>query len=349
MPRLNTIWFRKDTGWWMTTLAGKKVRLAQGRANRKGAEHKFHELKAVGARIPESPTARIADVLDAFLDWAQRHLSSESLRNLKWYGEMFAEHSGYLLAAEIKPIHLTRWIDGKKWGPTTERNARRAISRAFSWACEQGVLTSNPLKGMRCPSAKARQRALSAGEFKTLLRNSDKDFKALLFSLRETGCRPKEARTLRWIDVREDRWVLSVHKTLHKTGRSRDIFLTKPMKKLMRVLRRTSASEFVFVNARKKPWTVNAMRLRIKRIKNKTDLAKDVCPYLLRHAWGTNAILNGVDPLTVAACMGHSSLEMISRVYVHLADKHEHLQEAMEKARRPAPSRPLPAEPDQAA
>ena len=42
------------------------------------------------------------------------------------------------------------------------------------------------------------------------------------------------------------------------------------------------------------------MRLRIKRIKNKTDLAKDVCCYLLRHAWGTNAILNGVDPITVA-------------------------------------------------
>lgn len=346
MPRLNRIWFRKDIGWWMVTLGGKKVRLAKGRANKKQAEQKFHELKAVTAQAPEAPTARVADVLDAFLDWANSHLSAETLRNLKWYGEMFAEHSGYLLASSLKPIHLTRWIDSKKkWGPTTERNARRTISRAFSWACQQGILASNPLKGMRCPRANVRQRALTAEEFKTLLRSSKKDFKVLLFSLRETGCRPKEARTLRWSDVRGDRWVLATHKTVGNTGRSKTIFLTRPMQKLMTLLRRTANSEFVFVNARNKPWTVNAMRLRIKRIKRKTNLAKDVCAYLLRHAWGTNAILNGVDPITVAACMGHSSLDMISRVYVHLADQHEHLQEAMERARRPAPARPLPGAP----
>jgi len=325
MPRLNRIWFRRDTGWWMVTLAGKKVRLAEGRANRKLAEQKFHEFKAVTAQAPDAPTARVADVLEAFLAWAHRHLTSETLRNLTWYGQMFAEHSGYLLASELKPIHLTRWIDGKKWGPTTE-----------------GVLAANPLKGMKCPRANVRQRALSGSEFKTLLRHSDRDFKVLLFALRETGCRPKEARLLRWTDVREDRWVLAQHKTAHQTGRARVIFLTRPMQKLMRLLRASTNSEFVFVNARKKPWTVNAMRLRIKRIKSKTNLAKDVCAYLLRHAWGTHAILNGVDPITVAACMGHSSLEMISRVYVHLADKHDHLQEAMERARRPSPARPLP-------
>ncbi len=345
MPRLNRIWFRKDIGWWMVTLAGKKVRLVEGRPNRKQAEQKFHELKVVTAQAPEAPTARVADIIEAFLDWAAHHLHAESLRNLKWYGEMFAEHSGYILASALKPIHLTRWVDGRKWGPTTERNARRSISRAFTWACEQGILPSNPLKGMRCPKANVRQRAMTDGEFRALLRSSDKDFKVLLFSLSETGCRPKEARTLRWSDVREDRWVLGEHKTAYKTGKSRAIFLTMPMRKLMRVLRKDRISEFVFLNARKEPWSANAVRLRIKRIRNHTDLAKDVSSYLLRHAWGTNAILNGVDPITVAACMGHSSLEMISKVYVHLADKHEHLQEAMEKARRPASARLLPAEP----
>jgi integrase len=137
--------------------------------------------------------------------------------------------------------------------------------------------------------------------------------------------------------------VLTQHKTAHATGKPRVIFLTKPMQKLMRVLRATSSSDYVFLNARKKPWTVNAIRLRINRIKKKSALAKDVCAYLLRHAWGTNAILNGVDPITVAACMGHSSLDMISKVYVHLADKHTHLQDAMEKATRPVPSKPLQA------
>ena len=70
-----------------------------------------------------------------------------------------------------------------------------------------------------------------------------------------------------------------------------------------------------------------------------------MCVYLLRHAFGTNAIPNGVDVATVAQLMGHSSLEMISKVYCHLADEHNHLQEAVEKVRkRPlAVSKPQPA------
>ena len=57
--------------------------------------------------------------------------------------------------------------------------------------------------------------------------------------------------------------------------------------------------------------------------------------YLLRHAFGTNAVLNGVDVATVATLMGHASLDMVSRVYVHLADQHQHLNEAVEKATAP--------------
>ena len=64
--------------------------------------------------------------------------------------------------------------------------------------------------------------------------------------------------------------------------------------------------------------------------------------------WGTKAILNGVDVSTVAEGMGHSSLEMVSTVYVHLADQHSHLQSAMEKAAR-ASSMPRPSDQRQGA
>jgi site-specific recombinase XerD len=65
---------------------------------------------------------------------------------------------------------------------------------------------------------------------------------------------------------------------------------------------------------------------------------------LLRHAFGTNAILNGVDVATVAELMGHTSLEIVSRVYLHLADQHSHLTAAAEKATRTVVlSRPVPA------
>ena len=136
MPRPDKIWFRSDVGWWMVTLNGQKVRLAQGKENRKAAEQKFHDLMAARSQAPESPTARVADIIEAFLAWTKIHRSDETNRNYVWYGQQFSEHSGYLQASELKPIQLTRWIDENKWGQTTERNARRSIYRAFSWACE---------------------------------------------------------------------------------------------------------------------------------------------------------------------------------------------------------------------
>jgi integrase len=344
MGRANHIWFRKDTGWWMVTVGGRRIRLVQGRQNKKEAAQKFHELAAITTQAPETPTARVADVIEAFLAWIKIHRSPETNRNYIWFGQEFSEHAGYLLASELKPIHVTRWVDKKDWNQTTQRNARRSIHRAFSWACEEGVLQRNPLQGMKCPRAKTRTRFMSDAEYRALLKNSAHDFKVLLFALKETGCRPKEAQTLCWDQVRDDRWVLEVHKTAYKVHKPRVIYLTRPMRKLMLVLRRRSASPQVFLNSRAEPWTNNAIRLRIQRVKKKLGLSPDLCAYMLRHAFGTNAILNGVDVATVAELMGHTSLEMISKVYVHLADQRDHLTAAVDKATKPlASSRHAPA------
>jgi hypothetical protein len=111
MGRVNKIWFRKDTGWWMVTLGGVKTRLAQGKENRKLAQQKFHELAAVRVRLPEASFARVADVIEAFLAWSKIHRSAETNRNYIWYGQKFSEEIGYLPTMELKPIHVTRWVD----------------------------------------------------------------------------------------------------------------------------------------------------------------------------------------------------------------------------------------------
>jgi site-specific recombinase XerD len=102
----------------------------------------------------------------------------------------------------------------------------------------------------------------------------------------------------------------------------------------------------VFLNSRGQQWTVNAMRLRMTRLKRRLKLADDLCPYLARHAFGTAAVINGVDPLTVATLLGHTSLEMVSKVYVHLAGERQHLSQAAERAAKSlADSRPRPTVP----
>jgi integrase len=177
-----------------------------------------------------------------------------------------------------------------------------------------------------------------------MLRASDRTFKVLLFSLWETGCRPKEARTLAWDNVREDRWILPQHKTAHATGKPRVIYLSRPMRRLMAVLCRENAGECVFVNEDGRPWTADALRNRVQQLKAKLGPEKDVCAYLIRHAFGTRSILKGNDVLTTAVLMGHASTNLVTSVYAHLANEQKYLFSAVERIRSAA-STPSPASP----
>jgi integrase/recombinase XerD len=56
-------------------------------------------------------------------------------------------------------------------------------------------------------------------------------------------------------------------------------------------------------------------------------IKKRVHPHLLRHSFATWALTRGMNPLTLAQILGHSSLVMIQNVYAHLtpADSYEAL------------------------
>ncbi len=341
MARPHKIWFRQQTGWWMVKVNGKQVRLAKGRKNKPEAERAFHEFLLLQPTAPESTDARVADIVEAFLAWAKRSLSEAAYNGYLFYAQKFAERWGWLPVRDLKPYHVTRWVGERAWGPTSQYNGKRSAFRAFSWAIQEGLLAKNPLTGMRRPRPKHRTRCLTVDEYRALIAGAHGRFRVLLWALRQTGARPCEVNRLTWDEVRSDRWVLWDHKTVGKTEKPRVILLTPPMRRLMDRLRKDATSRFVFVNTRGKPWTTNAIRLQIGRIRRKLGLASDVCAYLFRHTYGTHAVLNGVNPSMVAELMGHSSLEMVSKVYVHLADQVSHLQEAAERAAQlPAPATP---------
>jgi hypothetical protein len=74
MSRKPTVWFRKQTGYYYTTLNGKKVRLAK---SKKDAEKAFHALMARTDPVLESPV-RISfrKPADLYLDPAEQRLKS---------------------------------------------------------------------------------------------------------------------------------------------------------------------------------------------------------------------------------------------------------------------------------
>jgi integrase len=365
MARPAKVWYRSDIGWWMVTLNGEKTRLIQGPnddEHRILAEEKFVELRKISRIAPQAPTARTADIIEAFLVWSKQHRSDETHRVNRYYCQLFAEHCGTVPAREIKPYHITNWIstmmspervakemarrkaelesgaitkrkqghDPKEWGQSTAHNGRATAFRVFSWAKDEGLLPENPLAGLKRPKPPARQRAMTDDEFNKMHENAGGPFADYLFALRETGARPKELRDLTWDQVREDRLVLVKHKTVQKVKKARIIILTDAMKTLLDRLKGNGQCH-VFLNTKNEPWTMNAVRLQVTALRKRLGLSNDLCAYLARHGFGTRAILNGVNPSVVAELMGHNSLEMVSKVYVHLADEHAHLKAAIEK------------------
>ncbi len=272
MARPNKIWFRKDVGWWMVTLGGEKIRLAKGKANKKLAEQKFHELMLARCQNPEVSTSiRVVDLVEPFLDFSKKRFAPGTYRNYRFYSQRFAEACGQLEVSQLKPHHITRWIDSEPWNQTSEGNARRIARRVMTWAKEEGLIHQNPLEDMPSVSGNARQRALTDTEYRALLATSHGCFRILIWALRNSGARPSELYRLKWTQVRKDRLILSQHKTAKKTKKPRTIHMTPPLQRLIKHLRTRSESDYVFVNAKGRPWTSNSVQLRINRIKKNMD------------------------------------------------------------------------------
>jgi site-specific recombinase XerD len=87
----------------------------------------------------------------------------------------------------------------------------------------------------------------------------------------------------------------------------------------------------LFRNDNGRPWNRSSVRCRLRRIKEKVRIP-ELCAYLWRHSFVTEALERGVSIAAVAELVGHTSTATISRYYSHLDQKAEHLRQAAEAA-----------------
>lgn len=101
-----------------------------------------------------------------------------------------------------------------------------------------------------------------------------------------------------------------------KTG-SRTIPVSPAAKALFeRLAKGKLPAAWLFTNGGE-PWMPQDWAPMVKAAAAKAELSPEIVAYTLRHCWITDAILGGMDLLTVAKLTG-TSLEMISKTYGHL-------------------------------
>jgi integrase len=330
-------WYRASKDAWYVEFNGKQVRLAKGRDNYKAALDAFYKLMANGSgKLPEADTFRVATICDLFLDHSQKHHVPDTFRWYKDYLQDFCDLYGTLLVQDLKPLHVSRWLDSHPGWKGARRCAVIAIKRAFNWAEGEGLLATNPLRKVKKPPQTFRERVLTREERQEVMAAiRDQAFRDFVFAMQETGCRPSEVArvTADHVNLELGVWVFTDHKTVKKTGKPRIVYLTPAMIELTKRLMAEHPGGPLFRGPRgRKPFTRNGIRCRFKRLREKLPHLKGLIAYAYRHSFATDALVNGVGIAQVAELLGHTSTEMVMRHYSHIAGKIDHMREAAMRA-----------------
>ena len=332
-------WFRQSRNTFYVTINGTQHNLHT--ADKEKAFRRWHELMVRTQEPPQSPKSTILVVLAAFAEWAEKHTKPATYewyrRFLKSFGQSIPPD---LRVIDLKPFHVTQWLDdNSQWGDSGRRGAITSLKRAFQWAVDEGYLDRSPVASIRKPAIPRRETVLNAEQRQIILNEaSDEEFRDLLTAIQETGVRPQEVRQVeaRHVDLEHGLWTFPTdeNKTGRITQKPRIVFLTPNALEITRRLIEKYPSGPLFRNSRGKPWTRNAIRCRFRRLRTRLSdrLPADLCTYLFRHTYATDALERGVDAITVAELMGHRDATMVSRVYQHLSKRMEYMKEAARRA-----------------
>lgn len=273
----------------------------------------------------------VADVLSWF-ERACPDADAERARIRRLFGRRF----GRKLLTACRPHHLVTFIRGRS-GLGSDWSRRRwcaTIMRPFNYAAKMRRIRRNPFRGASFEEGDD-GRDWTDAEYRALLRASSPDMRRLIVFMRFSGMRPGEVRELTRAKIRTrlSSIVIDQHKTRKKVRKPRRIPLNSVMVKLLAWLSRAHRHETLFRNSRGGEWTRTALCKRLRYLRAKAGLGKDVKLHGLRHTFATRAVMNGIDLGALQQILGHEKIETTAK-YVHMAGKVDHLLAAMEKAVR---------------
>jgi integrase len=170
-------------------------------------------------------------------------------------------------------------------------------------------------------------------------------FLELLMLMRQTGCRPIEARKAeaRHFDRKSRCLIFKRHESKGHGGERTVERGVVPLTDIAFEIRQWQALKHptgpLLRNSHGTSWRAYAMKEWFKRLDgsryNEPSTKRvnyRVSAYVIRHTWATEALENGVDPITVATMMGHRDLTQLMKTYQHIEKKRDYLRKALHQA-----------------
>lgn len=330
---------RGSVYWFECVFAGQRHQRSTRVKNHKDAKAiaaTFYSSLAKGeVGITErKPSLPFAKAIANFLDW-----SLEEHRAHPKTAERYRYSSAALLryfrdtpldritAESVESFKLNRAGESgshtaRRLRPATVNRELACLKAVFNHAIKGDANLRNPVSRVKFLAEQNDQnRVVTYTEQETYLREASDTLRDVATLIVETGMRPEEVFHLKRVDVNLGEGFLTIHRGKTPAARRR-IALTKAASAMLKArLGASAGSPYIFPHdtdpTRPLPNVHGAHHRALK--------ASKVAPfrlYDLRHTWATRAAECGIDPVTLAAMLGHSRIQMVLR-YAHPTQIHQ--------------------------
>ncbi|MCA9092035.1 MAG: tyrosine-type recombinase/integrase [Planctomycetaceae bacterium] len=267
MPHFPKPFFKKSRRQWYVEIDRRQISLG---SDREAAFRRYHELmREPQHHQPVSSTAFSA-IADAFLDWVKQHRAPDTFEWYRYRMERFCLRYPDLTSGQIRPYHVQQWVDSyPDLTRTSKRNYVRTLKRCCKWATQQGYIDADPLQHLEVPGADRRETLVTAEQYAELLALvRDDDFRDLVVTTWESGCRPQESLRVeaRHVDVARRRWVFPKSEAKGKR-QPRIIYLSEAAWEITQRRMQLHPTGPIFRNTNCRPWTPDAVNCQFDRLR----------------------------------------------------------------------------------
>lgn len=266
------------------------------------------------------------------------------------YNKNIKEVIGEMIISEVKPMHcqnVLNVMDNNGYAGTSMDRTKVTMSAMFSDACENGLISSNPItKSVKCPKKKNKNtRVLTLEEQKKFLgvAKESVNYNHFMFIL-QTGVRSSELRGLKWDDIDFQNRIIHIRRNvtydsnnsrfitgeLKTSSGQRDIPMTKTVYEVLMELKHQKEkrkqkvvsfefADHVFLNCNGKLLPNSNYDRYLARLCEKAGIEK-ISMHTLRHTFATRCIESGMKPKTLQKILGHANISITMDLYVHVTE-----------------------------